>query len=148
MDIDVRSEDEQEMMISNLHFNRGMFTKPVFIKLLLESKVVRFEVDCGTVVSVMQEQLFKSFFPHKAIEPDPDVCKNLRVITGENIHIVGSVEFEVRTRVNGTSEIMTLLIVRTTAEFTPLMGTSWLDKFCVGYIYIDWWGGESNEEER
>lgn len=132
LEIHARSEDEEEMMISNLEFNRGMLTKPVYVNLILGSKTVRFEIDCGAVVSVMQYCMFKSLFPNITLSQNLEIWRHLRVITGEKLQIMGSAEVEVGTIGNYVGKMM-LVVIHTDFQFTPLMGRSWLDKVFVGW---------------
>lgn len=99
-------------------------------KIKIEDKVVVMEVDTGACATLMEFDQFKVNFPNVILKPS---SKNLRVVTGQNIIVVGVAEVKVQLNQEGEIMLLELIVVETDHDFTPLLGRSWLD-----HLVKDW----------
>lgn len=119
------SEEEEDCMkIASIK----RLNEPCFIEALVENSKLRMEVDCGSAVSVVDEQDFRRNFGHLKLEP---YNNRLVVVDGANLEVLGSIMVSVEA--NGVCgqrmELVVLKNNKRSRRITPLFGRKWLDLF-------------------
>ncbi|XP_011872492.1 PREDICTED: uncharacterized protein K02A2.6-like, partial [Vollenhovia emeryi] len=92
------------------------------IQLPVENKVIIMEVDSGACKSVIHINDYKKWYPKIRVEP---VTFQLRVVTGEQVNIVGQISVSVRYQKKVFA--LPLVILDSKSRFTPLLGRNWLN---------------------
>ncbi|XP_062549099.1 uncharacterized protein LOC134213789 isoform X2 [Armigeres subalbatus] len=124
------SSDESEiscMMISSV--NR--ISEACMVDVLIHGYNVSMEIDTGSAVAVISEMLYKRLFRGINIAR----CgKKLVVVNGSSISVIGQIY--VKVELNGMHAETNLIILKTSKDFTPLLGRNWLKLF-----YPNWKDG-------
>nr|XP_029719798.1 uncharacterized protein K02A2.6-like [Aedes albopictus] len=106
--------------------DRSESLSKVILPLNVNSRVIKFEVDCGSPVSLMSLNDKKVYLDElPLLETDVE----LRSYCGNKIEVCGYVEAEVQ--YNGMSNCLRLFVVNT--ERHPLLGREWMRK-----MKVDW----------
>lgn len=92
------------------------------VELELEGRKVLFEIDSGACRTVMHELDFRKYFPEYPLVP---VTYNLKVITGQNVLILGETKVSVNV-LNDFVVKLPLVVLRGAHKFVPLLGRDWL----------------------
>lgn len=82
------------------------------------------EVDSGACKSVIHIDDYKKLFASLPIEP---VKINLKVVTGENVSIVGQIQVNVC--YDSKCFVLPLVVLNGTSRFVPLFGRNWFNVF-------------------
>ena len=121
--LDSDTDGELECMSVGLKVN-----DPVFVLTLINGKEFRMEIDTGSAVSVLSEQMYYDNFRHLTLQK----CnKKLTVVNGDSLNILGYVT--VRVFINNLTSIVFLVILKGGNKFAPLIGRDWLDVFFKGW---------------
>lgn len=102
-------------------------------KIKIENKVIEMEIDTGACATLMEFNQFKINFPNIKLKPS---SKNLRVVTGQNIIVVGVADVKVQLNQEGDIILLELIVIETDQQFTPLLGRSWLDHLVKNWRYL------------
>lgn len=133
---DEEGEQQQEISEDSLELGLLSETKPyplyslnfnnnnnsLKIPLLINNNTVVMEVDSGACRSVMHVDDYKVLFANCVLEP---VNFKLRVVTGDNVSILGQVYVSVNYK--SKSYNLPLVILDAKNNFTPLLGRNWLN---------------------
>lgn len=65
---------------------------PILVTMSLKGSTVQFELDTGTVVTVMPEEKFRQLFPGQTLKQS---TVELKTFTGELLKVVGVTDMEV-----------------------------------------------------
>lgn len=122
---DNESDSEENCMkISSVKW----MNEPCFLEPTVDHTKLRMEVDCGSAVSVIDEQDFRTNFSHLRLEP---YNNKLIVVDGANLEVLGCISVSVF--VNGISEHNLELVIlknsKNRRRIIPLFGRKWLDVF-------------------
>ncbi|XP_067629387.1 uncharacterized protein K02A2.6 isoform X1 [Eurosta solidaginis] len=117
--IEYSDDDCSFNYLNNIASNSSKSLK-VFVK--LEGTVFKMEIDTGACVSVYHIADYSKTFNHIKMS---SISKNLKVITGENVVVVGSVLVDVEFM--GKSCNLELVVLDSKSRFDPLLGRNWLD---------------------
>lgn len=99
-------------------------TESLKIKIPVEGKSIIMKVDSGACRSVIHIDDYKELFSDVEVEP---VNFKLKIVTGENVIIVGQILVNVKYE---KKQFMLLLVVlRSKSRFIPLLGRNWLNIF-------------------
>lgn len=110
--------DESDEMFNIEVATQG--NKPYFVSLQIDGKEVTCEIDTGSRISAISEDLYTRLFSCKSIKID-NLC--LRSYTGSRIQALGYIEVDVN--LNGTEvRALPLYIIKNGAR--PLLGREWL----------------------
>ncbi|KAG1937540.1 retrotransposable element [Pimephales promelas] len=98
--------------------------KPLTVELIVNGRLINFEIDTGCSVSLMSEEMYKVIWKDSEA-PKLRLTKiKLRTYTGEPLGIVGVADVEVKYQQQ--EKIMPLVIVKGTGPC--LLGRSWLEE--------------------
>lgn len=128
------SESEQEDNDLDEEIYKQLFLGNVALKsssavnatLFINDKPVSFEVDSGAAVTCCSELFFNETFPNLKCTKFE---KELSVITGDKVIIVGNLSVRVKKTIHSEQQNLQLVIVKTKKDFTPLLGRNWLKIF-------------------
>ncbi|KAI8117697.1 hypothetical protein CVS40_10440 [Lucilia cuprina] len=98
------------------------YTKSLLVFVKIEGVRIEMEIDTGACVSICHISNYNSYFKNLKLEKQ---CENLKVVTGENVDVVGSVvvEVEFEERIHN----LKLVVLNSQHIFKPLLGRNWLD---------------------
>lgn len=82
------------------------------------------EYDSGACVTLMSKLFFDEHFQANEIEVSN---KNLKVVTGEKVSVLGSAEVNVWCEFDQSWKILSIVVVDVENDFVPLLGRNWLD---------------------
>lgn len=97
-------------------------TDSLKVKIHIEDKILDMEVDSGACKSVIHVDDYKQWFSNIKLE---NVKFRLKVVTGENVHILGKISVNVF--VSGKKMLLPLVVVTSNNKFIPLLGRNWLN---------------------
>ncbi|XP_062539089.1 uncharacterized protein LOC134207378 [Armigeres subalbatus] len=122
-----RSDSESEEGCMKI-FSVKWLNEPCFLHPIVERASLKMEVDCGSGVSVIDEQDYRDKFDYLSLEP---YNNRLIVVDGANLEVLGCVRVSVT--VNGMRErgleLVVLKNIKRSRRIVPLFGRKWLDVF-------------------
>ena len=99
--------------------------KAKHVKLVLNDKIVEFEVDTAACATIMSKVMFVTLFKDCKLER---VDRQLTSVTGNYLHILGKINVKVN-----NNEKLELIIIDSKSDFIPLLGRNWIN-----IIYPKW----------
>ncbi|XP_045535455.1 uncharacterized protein K02A2.6-like [Papilio machaon] len=106
-------------------------TKPYFINLLIDNKILKCEIDTGSRISAIAEECYRSMFSHKKINKD-NIC--LRSYSGSRIESLGYIEVNVKLG-NKHCDSLHLYVIKGGAR--PLLGREWMQALNLKQISLN-----------
>ncbi|XP_062698553.1 uncharacterized protein K02A2.6-like isoform X1 [Aedes albopictus] len=103
-------------------------SEPCLVKAEVQGQEIVLEIDTGSAVTVISEMLYRKLF-HSL--PTTQCNKRLIVVNGSRLTVSGQLHVEVR--LNGLRSSKKVIILRSSKDFTPLLGRDWLETF-----YPEW----------
>jgi hypothetical protein len=122
------SEESDDGMFNIAVAARG--NKPYYIKLLIDGISIDCEVDTGSRISAISEEMFRQLFSHKKIEADNLI---LRCYSGTRITSLGYMEVDVGLG-NVLAQCLRLYIIKDGAR--PLLGRDWMRALKINQINL------------
>ncbi|XP_047519225.1 uncharacterized protein K02A2.6-like [Pieris napi] len=122
--------DESDVELYNLKLS-SQGNEPYFIKVFIDSNLIRCEVDTGSRISAISEEMYNRFFCHKVIIRDGII---LRSYSGTQIESLGYIEVNVRL---GDVEVKSLRLYIIKEGARPLIGREWLRALNIKEIYLN-----------
>lgn len=101
------------------------------------------EVDSGACMSVLHVSDFKKYFANLEVNP---VTYNLKVVTGENVELVGEVNVNVYYK--NKYFYLPIVLLNCSQRFKPLLGRNWLNVLCSNWKNLFSLGSRSEETAR
>lgn len=108
----------------------GKDNKPYFINVIIDNFEIKCEIDTGSRISAINEEMYTRQFSHKTIKTDNLM---LRSYAGARIQSLGYIEVQVRLR-DVEIKSLPLYIIRNGA--CPLLGRDWLRALKVSQIKL------------
>lgn len=101
---------------------------PERVPMIIQGKTILFEIDCGACRSVIHVDDFDKYLSNLNMYK---VKYDLRVLTGQNVSVVGETKVEIKLG----SQVFTLPLVVLFSEhkFVPLLGRNWLNVLSPGW---------------
>ena len=135
----VEEEDQDEEVNSdlfNLHTVSASKNTAHRVKLMVNDKLIDFEVDTGACKSIISGENFKKWF-NVSLKP---VAFKLNAVSGQDIKALGVCDVNVRFR--NKIHCLSLTVIDSKKEFTPLLGRNWLyvlfpdwkNSFCINQV--------------
>lgn len=110
-----------EFSINSLNFVEKT-NSAVYFNVIIEGIPIQMEYDSGACVTLMSKICYERHF----IESELEVCsKPLRVVTGDNVEVVGT--FFVNVGFEENLKVLKVVVVNVAVDFVPLLGRNWLD---------------------
>lgn len=117
------SHDLNNFRVNSVNFieNTG---SALYFKLIIEGVETQMEYDSGACVTLMSKLFFEKHFKENEIEFSN---KNLKVVTGEKVEVLGTSEVNVWCEYDQSWKILNIVVVDVKNDFVPLLGRNWLD---------------------
>lgn len=109
-------------MLRSVETSSKTLNSPHCLSVYVEDNLVKFELDTGACKTVMSSRQFEKLF-HK---PLIKVSFKLHAVAGQKIQVLG--ECNVTVVHNGTKFCLSLTVIDTENDFTPLLGRNWLNE--------------------
>lgn len=135
----VRGSGGRHNYVSEESEDDGMFNievaaqgnKPYFINLAVDNNVIECEIDTGSRISAINEDMYRCLFPYKKLITD---YLYLRSYSGSRIESLGYIEVDARLG-DVKSEALRLYVIRGGAR--PLLGREWMRALKVRQINLN-----------
>nr|CAI5845225.1 unnamed protein product [Callosobruchus analis] len=122
LDEDQQDSEEDTLELGWLSLNYVSKEKSLQVKVIVEGKLLKMEVDSGACKSVMHIDDYNELFPDIELTP---VSFKLKVVTGQNVTIIGQADVTVQYEKQICK--LPLIILDSIDRFTPLLGRNWLN---------------------
>lgn len=107
-------------------------TSPECIEIIVGGVLLTMEIDCGAVVSVISEDIYRTKFRNHEIKEVKMV--NLEVVTGHKVEVLGEILVAVDVRNKTTS--LKLYVIKSYRNFQSIIGRDWLDVLCPAWRFF------------
>lgn len=118
-----RNEETELGYLNSLENN---FNSPLYITVFCNNVSLRMEIDSGACTSVIHMNTYNSMFSQLQLKSSG---RQFRVVSGQNVNVVGYIDVLVRLNGNGKEVPLLLYVITGDLNFTPLFGRPWLDAF-------------------
>ncbi|XP_062704998.1 uncharacterized protein LOC115266360 [Aedes albopictus] len=99
-------------------------TEPCLVEVVIENIKLTMEIDTGSAVAVLSENLYRKYFKHI---PILTCTKKLVVVDGAKLSVVGQIS--VRVCINDLEIKSTMIVLKSERDFIPLLGRDWMEAF-------------------
>lgn len=117
------SNDLNNFSVNSVNYV-GNNCSALYFTLMIEGVEIQMEYDSGACVTLMSKLFFDKNFNANEIKLSN---KNLKVVTGEEVSVIGSAEVNVWCEYDQSWKILSIVVVDVENDFVPLLGRNWLD---------------------
>lgn len=127
IDSDLYGEHFNKLDLKTIYSIAKTKSDPLFKVMILNNSRFTMEIDSGAAQTVISLIDYEKHFPNISLKQVRD--QSLYVVTGSQINVVGVLHVNVSHENNAENFVaqLSITVIRTSKNFTPLMGRNWID---------------------